>query len=47
MLEFWNFWNFFSIAVFREFLGWKLWIFLSITVFRDVQDRVCCITTEQ
>ena len=37
--KFWNFWNFLSITVFREFWGWKFWNFLSITVFCEVKPR--------
>ena len=37
-----EFWEFLSIAVFREFQGWKFWNFLSIAVFRDVQNTHRC-----
>ena len=42
MPEFWNFWNFLSITVFREFGVWKFWNFLSITVFCAVKATKHC-----
>ena len=42
MPEFWSFWNFLSITVFREFQGWKFWNFLSIAAFRGVNLTKHC-----
>ena len=42
MPEFWNFWNFLSITVFREFWGWEFWNFLSIAVFRGLNFTKHC-----
>ena len=42
MPEFWNFWNFLSITVFREFWGWKFWNFLCIAVFRGLNFTKHC-----
>ena len=42
MPEFWNFWIFLSITVFREFWGWEFWNFLSIAVFRGLNFTKHC-----